>query len=167
VKRTSMSIRFLTILAGFTLCVFTISARQVRAVNTHAEDEAAIRENVRQMEAGWNTKQGALFAKPFAPDADYVVINGIYIQGRTAIEKVHQQILNTVFKNTTLRLSIKKIRFLRPEVAVVHVTGHRNAPANERELVSDAFMTMVMTREKQGWRIAAFQNTQIVANPQR
>jgi hypothetical protein len=51
-------------------------------------------------------------------------------------------------------------------VAVVHVTGHRNAPENERELVSDAFMTMVMTREKQGWRIAAFQNTQIVANPQ-
>ena len=47
-----------------------------------AADEAAMRENVKQMETGWNTKSGALFAKPFAEDADYVVINGMYIKGR-------------------------------------------------------------------------------------
>jgi uncharacterized protein (TIGR02246 family) len=166
-KQPTTSIKLVTTFVIFTLCVLTISAQQVRATNTRAEEEAAIRENVRQMETGWNTKQGALFAKPFAPDADYVVINGMYVQGRSAIEKGHQQIFNTVFKNTTISLSIKQIRFLRPEVAVVHVTGHRDAPENERELVSDAFMTMVMTREKDGWKIGAFQNTQIVANPQR
>ncbi|MEK6282461.1 MAG: SgcJ/EcaC family oxidoreductase [Acidobacteriota bacterium] len=166
-KRSSTSIKLLTTFAAFMLCVFTVLAQGARATTTCAEDEAAIRENVRQMEAGWNTKQGALFAKPFAPDADYVVINGMYFQGRDAIEKAHQQIFNTVFKNTTVRLSIKQIRFLRLDVAVVHVTGHRDAPENERELVSDAFMTMVMTRDKEGWKIAAFQNTQIIANPQR
>jgi uncharacterized protein (TIGR02246 family) len=157
----------LTTLTIFMLAVVATSAHQARAMNTRAEDEAAIRENVKQMEAGWNTKSGALFAKPFAEDADYVVINGMYFKGRAQIEKTHQQIFDTIFKNTTIRLSIKQIRFLRPDVAIVHVNGHRDAPENERELVSDALVSMVMTRDKQGWRIDAFHNTQITTNQQR
>ena len=160
-RRFLTSIKLLTAIATCTLCLFNVSAQEAGASETRAEDEAAIRENVRQMEAGWNTKSGALFAKPFADDADYVVINGMYLKGRAAIEKAHQQIFNTVFKNTTVSLSVKQIRFLRPDVAVVHVTGHKDAPENERELVSDAIVTLVMTKDKQGWKIAAFQNTQI------
>lgn len=162
-----ISIKLLATPVIFTLFVLTIATQQVPGMNTRTDDEAAIRENVKQMEAGWNAKSGSLFAKPFAEDADYVVINGMYFKGRVAIEKTHQQIFDTIFKNTTVSLSIKQIRFLRPDVAVVHVTGHRDAPEKERELVSDAFVTMVMTRDKQGWRIAAFQNTEITANQQR
>ena len=166
-KRSATSIKLLTALATFILCVFTVSAQEAGAMKAHAADEAAIRENVKQLESGWNTKSGALFAKPFAEDADYVVINGMYIKGRTAIEKAHQQIFDTIFKNTTVSLTVKQIRFLRPDVAVVHITGHKDAPASERELVSDAVLSMVMTKDKEGWRIAAFQNTQIASNEQR
>ena len=166
-ERSSTSIKLLATFAVFMLCVFTVLAQGALATNTRAEDEAAIRENVKQMEAGWNTKQGTLFAKPFTADADYVVINGMFFQGRSAIEKAHQQIFDTFYKNTTISLSIRQIRFLRPDVALVHVSGHLEAPQNEKQLLADASMTMVMTREKQGWQIAAFQNTQIVANQQR
>lgn len=159
-----MTTRIMITIATFILCGFAAPALQAGATKTRAEDEAAIRENVRQMEAGWNTKSGLLYAKPFAEEADYVVINGMYFKGRAAIEKSHQQIFDTIFKNTTVRLSIKQVRFLRPDVAVVHVSGHRDAPANEKELVSDALMTMVMTKDKRGWRIAAFQNTEVTAN---
>jgi len=69
--------------------------------------------------------------------------------------------------NTTIHLSVKQIRFLRPDVAVVHVNGHRDVPESEKQLVADALMTMVMTREKEGWKIAAFQNTEIVASQPR
>jgi len=161
-KRSPAFKKLLSALAAFTLCALTVSVQETGAARTRAADEAAIRENVRQMESGWNTKSGALFAKPFAEDADYVVINGMYFRGRAAIEKAHQHIFNTVYKNTTVSLSIKQIRFLRPDVAVVHVTGHKDAPEYEKEFVSDAFVTMVMTRDKDGWKIAAFQNTQIV-----
>lgn len=165
--RSLTSIKLLTTLATFTLCVLTVSAQEAVSTKVRADDEAAIRENVRQMEAGWNTKSGSLFAKPFAEDADYVVINGMYFKGRVAIEKAHQQIFDTIFKNTTVKLSIKQIRFLRPDVAVVHVSGHKDAPENEKHLVSDALVTMVMTRYQQGWTIAAFQNTQVIASPRR
>ena len=124
-------------------------------------DEAAMRESVKQMETGWNTKSGELFAKPFAEDADYVVINGMYIKGRATIESAHQQIFDTIYKDTTISLTVKQIRFLRPDVAVVHVAAHRDG--STKDLTHDAMLTLVMTKEKQGWVIAAFQNTAVAS----
>lgn len=166
-KKSLMRKTLLSTLAVLGLGFITISNHGTGAAGTNPADEVAIRENVSQMEAGWNRKQAELFARPFAADADYVVINGRYLQGRALIEQAHRQVFATAFKNTTIRLTVKQIRFLRPDVAVVHVTGHRDAPENEKELISDAFISMVMTRVKNGWEIAAFQNTQITANQQR
>ena len=90
-----------------------------------------------------------------------MVINGMFFKGRTAIETAHQQIFDTVFKETTVALTIRQIRFLRPDVAVAHVDGHRTGPT--KELVQDTLVTLVMTKEKEGWTIAAFQNTAVVA----
>jgi uncharacterized protein (TIGR02246 family) len=145
------------------LTLFTLAFAPVclRAQDGHSADEAAICENVKQMESGWNTKSGELFAKPFAEDADYVVINGMYIKGRNVIATSHQRIFDTIYKDTTLTLGVKQIRFLRPDVAVAHVKAHRDGPT--KELSTDAFLTLVLTKEKHGWTIAAFQNTQVVA----
>lgn len=144
------------------LIVLAFSTSTAHAQGSREADEAAMRANVSQMETGWNTKSGALFAKPFAEDADYVVINGMYIKGRSAIKTGHQQIFDTIYKDTQLKLNVTQIRFLRPDVAVVHVTGQRVGPS--KELTQDARVTLVMTKEKQGWTIAAFQNTGIAAN---
>lgn len=132
-----------------------------QAQNGAAADEAALRENVKLLETGWNTKSGAVFAKPFAEDADYVIINGMYIKGRATIETAHQRIFDTIYKDTNISLTVKQIRFLRPDVAVVHVSGHRDSPT--KDLVQDAMLTFVMTKEQQGWTIAAFQNTAVVS----
>ena len=142
------------------LLLLATTANIVPAQKSQNADEAAIRENVKYLETGWNTKSGAVFAKPFAEDADYVVINGMYIKGRKVIETAHQQILDTIYKDTTVTLNVKQIRFLRPDVAVAHVEAHRKGPT--KELTQDAFLTFVMTKEKEGWTIAAFQNTGIV-----
>ena len=126
-------------------------------------DEAAIRENVKQMEAGWNAKSGAQFARPFAADADYVIINGGYIKGREAIEQGHQRIFDTIYRESTLSLSVKQVRMIRPEVAVVHVTGTNKFTRDGEARTSEAIITLVMTKESGAWKIAAFQNTQVVA----
>ena len=147
-------------LVFMTLLMLGFSGQTMQpAPDARAADEAALRESVKQMETGWNTKSGALFAKPFAEDADYVVINGMYIKGRAAIESAHQRIFDTIYKDTNLTLAVKQIRFLRPDVAVVHVEGLRTGPANE--LNQGAMLTLTMTKEKQGWVIAAFQNTAV------
>jgi uncharacterized protein (TIGR02246 family) len=126
-------------------------------------DEAAIRENVRQLEAGWNAKSGEQFAKPFAADADYVVINGSYVKGQEAIAQGHQRIFDTFYKESVLSLSVKQVRMLRPDVAVVHVTGTNKIPRGAETQTGEAFMTLLMTKESGVWRIAAFQNTEVKA----
>jgi uncharacterized protein (TIGR02246 family) len=149
--------------ASLVVCAFYASAQDSAKSNTSAPDEAAIRENVRQMETGWNTKSGSLFAKPFAEDADYVVINGMQIKGRDTIDKGHQRLFVTIFKESTLSLSVKNIRFLRPDVAVVHVAGHNKIRQGEETREGEAIITLVMTKDKGEWKIAAFQNTAIAA----
>ena len=146
-------------LVFMTLMMLGVSMQPIPIQDSRAADEAAMRESVKQMESGWNTKSGALFAKPFAEDADYVVINGMYINGRATIGAQHQRIFDTIFKDTKINLTVKQIRFLRPDVAVVHVTGHRDGPT--KELIQDAIVTLVMTKEQHGWTITAFQNTAV------
>ena len=140
------------------LCACALAAT---ARATDSSDETAIRDNVTQMETGWNRKSGALFAKPFAEDADYVVINGMHIRGREAIDKGHQHIFDTIYKETTLSLSVERIRHLRPDVALVHARARATTPHPEGAREREARLTLVMSKEKDGWKIAAFQNTEV------
>ena len=122
-KRISAELALLSLIA----CTFTVMAQESRTTSARAKDEAAIRENVKQMESRWNAKSGESFAEPFAEDADFVIINGMHIRGHDAIENNHQQIFSTIYKNTIVSLTVTQIRFLRPDVALVHVRGHRDA----------------------------------------
>lgn len=140
-------------LAAVLACALGASAR----TRTEGGDDALLRENVRQLEAGWNAKSGAAFAKPFAEDADYVIINGSQIKGREAIAEGHQRIFDTIYKDSTLTLSVKQVRMLRADVAVVHVSGHLKSTQG----AGDAVITLVMTKESGAWKIAAFQNTPV------
>jgi uncharacterized protein (TIGR02246 family) len=149
-------------LAAVAFAQFSVAAQAAGQPNPTAEDDAAIRESVRQMEAGWNTKNGALFAKPFAEDADYVVINGLHIRGREAIGKGHQQIFDTYMKATTIGFTVRQTRYVRADVAVVHVGARLKMPqADGSAKEADAAITLVMSKEKGGWQIVAFQNTQV------
>ena len=157
-NRTSFVRKLHTIIMAVCACALAAAAQESTA-GARAADEAALRENVRQMEAGWNEKSSAVFAQPFTEDADYVVINGMYLRGRTAIAEGHQRIFDTIYKETTVSLSVKQLRFLRPDVAVVHVNAARAAPA------ARAILTLVMVKDAGAWKIAAFQNTQVAQQP--
>jgi uncharacterized protein (TIGR02246 family) len=159
--------RILSILAALFACALNTHVRAADAPANDAADEAAVRENVRQMETGWNTKSGALFAKPFAADADYVVVNGMYLRGREAIEQSHQRIFDTIYKNSTLSISVKQIRFIRSDVAVVHVQGVNKFRQGEETRETNSMITLVMSKEKGDWKIVAFQNTQIAPDQPR
>ena len=141
------------------LTALGIAAQDKAKVADTSKDEALIRAGVKQMETGWNTKSGADFAKPFAEDADYVVINGMQLKSREAIAKGHQGIFDSVYKNSTLECTVLRIRFLRPDVAVVHVSSLLKVSENNQTRTGNAIITMVMTKTGDRWEIQAFQNT--------
>lgn len=149
------------------LAVIGLSAQEKTKVSDVSKDEAAIRANVEQMAKGWNLKSGAEFAKPFAEDADYVVVNGMKIKGRAAIDAGHQQIFDTFYKNSMLAITTEQIRFLRPDVAVVHVRSTLKVTEGDATRTNEGRITLVMTKNKDQWEIAAFQNTGIQPPPQR
>jgi uncharacterized protein (TIGR02246 family) len=153
----NLTILFFVVIAAFTNA-------QAQKIEDKNADETVIRAQVAQLMKGWNAKSGAEFAKPFAEDADYVVINGMKLKGRAAIDKGHQYIFDTIYQNSTMSLAAESIRFLRADVAVVHVFGTLEDGIGESKQTGSARITLVMTKTGERWEIAAFQNTQIAAN---
>jgi len=151
--------KILTVLFFVIICaVLTAKAQKT---NDKSADETAMRANVAQMMNGWNAKSGEQFAKPFADDADYVIINGGQIKSRKVIAKAHQGIFDTIYKNSSISLAVDSIRFLKPDVALVHVTGTLTVTENNSTHSGTARQTLVMMKTSDKWEIAAFQNTEI------
>jgi uncharacterized protein (TIGR02246 family) len=129
---------------------------------TITEDEVAIHEKLKQMHDGWKARDAELFAKPFATDADYVVVNGMRLQGRKAIEEGHRALFARIPKEDPKESeSVPNevtIRFLRPDVALVHTVGFGTV---------HNIATLVLTKEGHGWEIASLQRTAIQAPPER
>lgn len=126
-----------------------------------SSDEAAIRLIIQQVQNGWNAHDAKAFAAPFAADADYVVVNGMHLKGRAEIESGHAQIFATVYKESRNQATIKSIRFLRPDVALVHLEWNLEFTIDGTPQKGHAMNTVVMTKEGEKWGIAAFHNTPI------
>jgi uncharacterized protein (TIGR02246 family) len=127
----------------------------------NADDRHAIRALVAQVAAGWNANSGQQFAAAFADDADYIVVDGRQIKGRAVIAQGHQQIFDTIYRNSTNRATIRSIRLLREDVALVHVEWHLTFGQGDAMREGRAINTMIMTNNAGEWSIAAFQNTPI------
>ncbi len=62
----------------------------------HGADELAIHQAIAAVEAGWNAGDGRRFAAPFAEDADYVIVDGRYINGQQVIAQGHQGLFDSI-----------------------------------------------------------------------
>ena len=99
------------------------------------------------------------FARHFAEDADFVNIRGEHHRGRTAIAAGHQAIFRTVYAGSTCHFTLEAVRLLRPEVALAHVRSTLDVPAGPLKGHHTARFSLVLTKQGEGWEIAAFHNT--------
>jgi uncharacterized protein (TIGR02246 family) len=124
-----------------------------------ASEEDKLREIVEQLEAAWNNGDSIAFTEPFADDADFVHILGGHFIGRVSIEKGHRAIFDTIYKGSTVKFDVEKIRFAGSAVAIVFIfsTLATSQPGLPPQL--NARPTMVLQRHGDGWKIVTFQNT--------
>ena len=142
--------------------IFTVAlSGKAQTSERMSRDETDVRQIVQQVQDGWNAHDSKAFAAPFAADADYVVVNGMQIKGREAIEKGHIGIFTTIYKDSRNIATIKSVRFLRKDVAVVHIEWNLEFTVGGETRKGHALNTMIMTKDKGKWSIAAFQNTPI------
>lgn len=127
-----------------------------------ALDEAAVRALYQQMMDAWNVGSGEAFAAVFTEDGDLIAFDGTHFKGRREIAPFHQRLFDTHLKGTRLVGQVTSVRFLSPDVALMHAVGGtvmrgKSAPSPER----DSIQTLVATKRGGEWRLAAFQNTRI------
>ncbi|MEO7983917.1 MAG: SgcJ/EcaC family oxidoreductase [Bacteroidota bacterium] len=134
---------------------------------TNNADDAAIRDLVKYLEDGWAKKDGNLFAKPFEENADYVVVNGMYIKGKAAIAGGHQAIFDSFYKETFIKTTVQSIRYIRPDIAIVHVDGVMTGTSYGQKVDTKAKIGLTVEKTATGWQIAAFQNTPVTEQPAR
>jgi uncharacterized protein (TIGR02246 family) len=109
---------------------------------------------------GWNRGSGEAFASPFAEDGDLVGFDGTHLKGRQEIASFHQQLFDTYVKGTRLVGKIRSVRFLTSDVALMHVVGGTiMADQTDIEPERNSVQTLVATKNRGEWRLAAFQNT--------
>lgn len=128
----------------------------------NAADEAAVRALVQKCAEGWNKGSGEAFAAQFAEDSDYVVVNGMHIKGRRQNAAGHQQIFDTIYKGTRLWVQVKSVRFLRPDVALMHTVSRVLKPGeSDTSAAPEAIQTWTVSKHGNEWLVDTFHNTPI------
>lgn len=132
------------------------------AAMSFEKDEVSVRALYEQLMDGWNKGSGEFFAAPFAEHGDLIGFDGTHLKGRREIASFHQPLFDKWLKGTRLVGRVKAVRFLNPDVAVMHAIGGtvmrgKSQPAPER----DSIQTLVATKCGGEWQIAAFQNTRV------
>jgi uncharacterized protein (TIGR02246 family) len=125
----------------------------------NASDRTAIEAIVASLEAAWNAGDGAGFAAPFSSDADFVTIRAEHFRGREAIADAHAGIFRTIYAGSVNHYAVESIRFVRPDVALVHCRATLDAPTGPLAGRNHATFSTVMTREAGGWQVVSFHNT--------
>jgi uncharacterized protein (TIGR02246 family) len=142
------------------LVVALIAAAQ--PAHAQSADEAA--QIATQLQDGWNAKDGKQFAAAFAPEHDYVAVNGMFLPSITpeANAHGHQRLLDGPFKQLDLALRVAKVRSLGPELGVIHIHGQRHVKGDADEKRGEVIITAVVQKLASGWKIVAFQNTPVL-----
>lgn len=125
----------------------------------NTNDEQALRDVVAKLESAWNAADSVAWARFFAEDVDFIHILGVHYTGRAAVEKGHRMIWDTIYKGSTVKYAVEKIRPAGADVAVVFVLGEMKFFDSGVERYIKARPTMMVQRTDNGWQIVVFQNT--------
>ena len=127
-------------------------------MNTKVIDEDALRALVRTYADAWGRGDGAGFASIFAEDADFTSIRLDRAHSRAEIAAGHQAIFETFYRGTRLEADVERIRFVRPDVAVVDVDARLFDATGAPFRPDYAHALLVAERGAGGWQVVAFQN---------
>ncbi len=137
------------------------------------EDAAAIKQVVQSQADAWNRGDAVAFAARYSENGTFTNVIGEQIYGKPGFVAQHQYIFSTIYKGSHNEFAIDKILFLRPDVAVVNIDGvlkgaTRVPPGLSAAEVDGAIhvkLQEVMTKEKDGWWVAAFHNVAVMPLP--
>ena len=149
----------------FFALIFFLAATVVRGQGGTATDQEAIRQIETRWETAWNHHDIATMASLFAPDAGVVNLAGEWFKGREEFAGSLESLHSGKVKESIWQTQDVEIKFLTPEIAVVHVHfsshGDRNPDGSQMPPRRGIF-TRVEVKRGGHWVIVASQATNIV-----
>jgi uncharacterized protein (TIGR02246 family) len=133
-------------------------------MNQQVNEDQAIRALVSTYAEAWNRGDADGFASVFAPDADFTSIRLDRAHSRAEIASGHAAIFATIYKGTRLQADVERIRYVRPDVAIVDIDA-RLSDATGMSIPGQAHALCVAARDSARWQIIAFQNMVPVGAP--
>jgi uncharacterized protein (TIGR02246 family) len=138
-----------------------------------AAEEALLRKVIDAEEDAWNRGDARAFAARFQEDGSFTDVFGAVSRSRADLEKRQVEFFASLFKGSRLALKVRKIRFLRADIAVVdidtEVSGFRKLPPVvyvDAEKVLRTRLQQVMVKTGTDWMVAAFHNVDIKTPPE-
>ena len=132
------------------------------------EDEAAIRAIVGEQETAWNAGDGAAYARRMSPDVSFTNLFGMVMYGAPDFIERHRAILATFYKGTLKHHTIRSIRFVTPDVAIVdidnEVRGVTAMPPGIAVPADGIVRTQLMevfVRHAGDWQVEAYHNVDV------
>lgn len=112
----------------------------------------------------WNRHDMKALAALVAEDVDFIAVGGTWLKSRKDFEEHHAKRHEMQFKESILTTTEVKVKFLKRDIAVVHVNwylkGDKDPDGTLRQPRRGIF-TRVVTKQKGKWLIIASQNTNI------
>jgi uncharacterized protein (TIGR02246 family) len=118
----------------------------------HPTDEAAIKGLWAKFESGFNRGDWKTCASVFTVDGDRMDSFGEFFHGRAAIEQSYIKLFSGAYKSGTTNSTMKKLRFVTPDVAIADLDSEVHLPGQPVRLLQ---ATTVYVRQNGTWFIAA------------
>src|SRR5205823_1329217 len=118
-----------------------------------AAAEQVIQGILQQIVTAWNRYDSVSLAAAFAEDANFIQIFGGQLDGRAAIKAAHRHIFETIYRGSDASFTLRSIRFLRPDVAVVFSRAHVKFKEGNETREIETRPTLIVAKEQSNWQI--------------
>jgi uncharacterized protein (TIGR02246 family) len=126
-------------------------------------DEDAIRDIESRFNEAWDRHDADAMVESLADDAQFVTVNGAWTKTRAEYLNLMQRLHGSSgpFRTSTRETPIMHVRFLAPDVAMVHSQFHIYGDVEEP--VRTGIGTRVVRKIDGRWRTVGVQNTDVRA----
>jgi uncharacterized protein (TIGR02246 family) len=130
--------------------------------------DAAIRAIVAEQAAAWDAGDAERYAVRVSPEVSFTNLFGMVMYGKDAFVSRHRDILSTFYKGTRKIHTIRRVRFISPDTAIVdidnEVRGVKTMPTGiavpPDGVVKTQLMEVFARRDGQWW-IEAYHNVDV------
>ena len=162
--------KLLTALFACAIAWFGFATASCAQVQGAPEDVAAINSILAGNVVALNKHDPVGASRQYMTDAEFTNVAGSHVKGQAEIEKFLAAGFATRLKAATWKPVNTTIRFIRPDVAIVHVTSEISGflnPDGSTAPPHNELSIRVFQKDSGVWRVAAFHNTRVVAPPRR